>query len=56
VPIGGDEFEEVFEVVVFDVGVDELFAVPIHEADIHLPGVQINSAVELCGRGVVFHG
>ena len=56
VAIGGDEFEEVGEVVVFDVGVDKLFAVPIREADIHLAGVEINSAVELGGGGVVFHG
>jgi len=36
--------------------VDELVAVPIHEADIHLAGVKVDSAVELGGGGVVFHG
>ena len=56
VAIGRDEFEEIGEVVVFDVGVDELFAVAVHDADIHLAGVEINSAVELGGGGVVFHG
>ena len=56
VAIGSDEFEEEVEVVVFDVGVDEFFAVPIHDADVHLAGMEINSAVELGGRGVVFHG
>src|SRR5208283_4958739 len=56
VTIGSDEFEEEREVVVADVGVDELLAVAVHDADIHLTGVQINSAVELGGRGVVFHG
>ena len=55
VAIRGDEFEEVGEVVVADVGVDEFFAVPVHDADIHLAGMEINSAVELRGRGVVFH-
>ena len=34
---------------------DELFAVPIHEADVPLAGMEINSAVELCGRGVILH-
>ena len=56
VPIGGDELEEELEVVVADVGVDQFLAVPIHNADIHLAGVEIDSAVELGGRGVVFHG
>jgi len=55
VAIGRDEFEEIGEVIVFDVGVYELFAVAIQHADIHLAGVQINSAVELGGGGVVFH-
>ena len=50
-----DQLEEVVEVVVFDVGVDECFALPIHDADVHLTGVKIDSAVELGGGGVVFH-
>ena len=54
VAIGRDEFEEIGEVIVFDVGVDELFAVAVQHADaIHLAGVQINSAVELGGGGVI---
>jgi len=56
VAIGGDELEEEFKVVVFDVGVNQFFAVPIHDADVHLPGMEVDSAVELGGGGVVFHG
>ena len=55
VAIRRDEFEEELEVVVADVGVDEFFAVPVHDADVHLPGMEVDSAVELGGRGVVFH-
>jgi hypothetical protein len=55
VAIGGDEFEEEAEVVVADVGVDEFFALAIHEADVHLAGVEVNSAVEFGGGVVVFH-
>jgi len=53
VTVRGHELEEVVEVVVLDVGVDELFAVPVHEADVHLPGVEVDSAVELSGGGVI---
>jgi hypothetical protein len=35
--------------------VDELFAVPVHQADVHLMGVKVDSAVELCGGTVIFH-
>ena len=55
VAVRRDELEEVVEVIVPDVGVDELVAVPIHEADVHLMGVQINSAVELGGGRVILH-
>ena len=51
-----DAFEEEGEVIVFDVGMDELVAVAVHDANVHLVGMEINSAVELGGRGVVFHG
>ena len=51
-----DELEEELEVVVSDVGVDEFFALGIHEADVHLVRMQVDSAVELGGGGVVFHG
>ena len=54
--IGRNQFEEERKVVVFDVGVDELLAVPVHDADIHLAGMEIDSAVELCGGGVILHG
>ena len=56
VPIRRDELEEEREVIVVDVGVDELLAVPVHDADIHLAGMKVDSAVELCGRGVILHG
>jgi hypothetical protein len=55
VAIGGDELEEEREVIVFNVGVDELFAVAVYDADIHLAGMQVDSAVELCGGGVILH-
>jgi hypothetical protein len=51
-----DELEEVSKVIVPDVGVNQFVAVPVHETDVHLVGVQINSAVEFGGRGVVLHG
>ena len=56
VAIGGDEFEEIGEVIVSDVGVDQDFAGAVHDADVHLAGMEINSAVEFSGGGVVFHG
>jgi hypothetical protein len=36
VAIGFDELEEELEVVVFDVGVDQFLALPVHDADVHL--------------------
>ena len=27
----------------------------IHEADVHLAGVQVDSAVEFCGGGIILH-
>jgi hypothetical protein len=56
VAVRSDQLEEKVEVVVLDVGVDQLFALVIHDADVHLTGVQINSAVELGGGCVVLHG
>ena len=53
--VGLDEFKEVVEVVVLDVGVDELFAVSVHEADVHLAGVQVDSAVEFRGGDIILH-
>ena len=55
VAIGLDELEEVVEVVVFDVAVDQFFALAVHDADIHLVSMQIDSAVELSRGGVIFH-
>jgi len=52
---GLNEPEEVVEIVVADIGVDQFFALTIHQADVHLVGVQVDSAVEFCGRSVVFH-
>jgi len=45
-----DEFEEVSEVVVLDVGVDQLLALAIHEADVHLAGMEIDSAIVFGAR------
>jgi len=53
--VRSDALEEAGEVVVLDVGVDQGFALAIHEADVHLPGVQINSAVEFCRGGIILH-
>jgi hypothetical protein len=55
VAIRGDEFEKVGEVVVANVGVDQFFAGAVHDADIHLAGMEINSAVEFSGGGVILH-
>jgi hypothetical protein len=49
------QLEEVAEVIFFDVAMDPLFALPVHEADLHLMGMQIDSAVELCGGGIILH-
>ena len=53
--VGLDELEEVSEVVVLDVGVDQLLALAIHEADVHLARMQVDSAVELRRGGVILH-
>jgi len=53
--VGFDALEEELEVVVFDVGVDQLFSLAVHDADVHLPCVEIDSAVELSGGGVILH-
>ena len=55
VAIGRNELEEIFEVIVPDVGVDEFFAGAVHDADVHLAGMEINSAVEFSGGGVILH-
>jgi hypothetical protein len=55
VAVGGDELEEEFGVVVFDVGVDQLLALAVHDADIHWASVEVDSAVVLRGRDVVLH-
>ena len=43
------------EVVVLNVGVDELVAGTVGEADVHLAGVEVDSAIELCGGSVILH-
>src|SRR6266853_1676531 len=53
--IGRDELEEIVEVVVSDVGVEEFFALAIHDANVHLTSVQIDSAVELRGGSIILH-
>jgi len=55
VPIGFDQRAEVVEVIVFDVGVDQSLAPAVHDADIHLVRMQIDSAVVFGGGGVILH-
>ena len=55
VTVRSDEAEEEVEVVLDNVGVDEFFALAIDEADVHLVGVEVDSAVELGGGGVILH-
>ena len=43
--IGLDELEEEGEVVVPDIGVNQFLALAVHDADIHLASVQVDSAV-----------
>jgi len=50
-----DQFEEIIEIVVPDVGVDQFLALSIHDADVHLALVPLDSTVELCGGGVILH-
>ena len=50
-----DELEEELEVVVLDVGMDPFLALPIHDADVHLAGMEIDSAIEFGGGGVILH-
>jgi len=53
--VGSNELEEEVEVIVADVGMDEDFAGAIHEADVHLTGMEIDSAVEFRGGGIILH-
>ncbi len=55
VAIGFHAFKEEGKVVVFDVGVDELLAFAVHDADVHLTRMEIDSAIELSGGRVIFH-
>jgi hypothetical protein len=54
-PIRLDQLEEELEVVVPHVGVDEFSSLAVHQADVHLPGVEIDSAVELRRRAIILH-
>ena len=49
------QLKEEAEVIVFDIGVDQFFALPIHDADVHLTCMQIDSAVELCRGCIILH-
>ena len=49
-----NEIEEEFGVVVFDV-VDQLFTLAVYDADVHLVGMQVDSAVELRGGSIILH-
>ena len=54
-PVGFGELQEKIEVVVADIAVHEHLALPIDNAHVHLPRVQINSAVEFRRRCVILH-
>ena|SRR5438552_2098543 len=43
------------EVVVLDAGVDPFLALPIHDADVHLAVMEIDSAIEFGAGGVIVH-
>ena len=53
--VSSDELKEEFEIVVLDVGVDQFLALAVHEADVHLVGMKVYSAIELCGGTVILH-
>jgi len=53
--VGLDELQEEVEVVVADVGVDPLLALAVHDADVHLTRMEIDSAVELRGGSIILH-
>src|SRR5262245_56359124 len=55
VTVRADQLKEGVEVIVFDVGVDQFLALAIHDADVHLAGMQIDSAVELGGGCIILH-
>ena len=55
VPVGVDEFEEEREVVALDVGVDQLLALLVHDADVHLPRMEVDSAVVFGGGCIILH-
>jgi hypothetical protein len=48
-----DQFEEELEVILFDVGVDEFLALPIHDADVHPVRMKIDSAIVFGHGGVI---
>ena len=50
-----DELEEEGEVVVQDVGVDQLLALAVHDADVPLAGMEVDSTVVIGGGGVILH-
>jgi hypothetical protein len=50
-----DQLEEELKVIVPHVGVDELSSLAIHHADVHLPGMEIDSAVELRRSAIILH-
>ena len=55
VPIRRHDLQKILEVIIFDVGVDQLLASPIHHADVHLACMEIDSAVEFCLCCVILH-
>lgn len=55
VAVGFDELEELLEVIVLDIAMDQFLALAVHDADVHLARVQVDSAVVFSGGGVIFH-
>src|SRR5262245_15108549 len=53
--VGRDEVEEIVEVVVQDIGVNQFLALTVHEADVHLASVQVDSAIVFGLGGVILH-
>jgi hypothetical protein len=47
-----DELEEVGEVVVQNIGMDQFFALPVHDADVHLVRVQIDGLLRARSVGL----
>ena len=50
-----NQFEKEVEVIVFDVAMDQFLSLSVHDADVHLARMQIDSAVVFGGGCIIFH-